>query len=244
MLSSSSVVVPSAITAASVSRFSKLVKKIGTSPSSIADEIRQRKARKKKSSQVLKEINKYTGALGMRPISITLTYRDNADYSSKHISAFIDKCRRWAKQKGYPLPYIWALESAGRLHYHCTVWLPVSLKVDLAKLEKWWKWGTTWIQECRCIRRWGSYITKFNDPATSLPKGARLFGYGGVDSATKQKIARGSWPVWLRDAIPIGEHAKRLKGGGWVNLETGEVLFSPYVWHRGRIVLKASLVKM
>lgn len=231
---------PAVPSLASARRFVKLVSKIGTSPHATAkDEIRQKKQRRKKGAHVIKETGRYASALGFRPICITLTYKNNIDFSTKHISAFFDKARRWAKREGFPLPYIWTLERAHQLHYHLTVWLPASLKLDISLINRWWKWGSTWVERCRSIKRWGKYITKFVTGAAFLPKGARVLGYGGIDTPTRQKIARGGWPVWLKALVPLGEHARRLKGGGWVNLFTGEVHFSPYVWLKGRIVLKA-----
>src|SRR3546814_10113641 len=56
---------------------------IGTSPS--MDAIRQRKRRKKKATQVIKEAHKAASRAGMYALCLTLTYTSNADFCRKHI---------------------------------------------------------------------------------------------------------------------------------------------------------------
>jgi len=194
------------------------------------DAIRQRKRRKKKALQVIKEAHKAAARAGMYALCLTLTYKSNAEFCRKHISAFFDKVRRWAKNQGFSLPYAWVLEQETSLHYHLIIWLPRGVRVDRAKLACWWNWGSTWIKSCRSVASWGSYITKFERPKRPMPKGVRLFGYGGLDVATKQKVARSGWPLWLVKLVPTGQPARRCKGGGWVNLSTGEIYASRYNW--------------
>jgi len=212
---------------ASVSRFAELVKKTVTSPRTA---VRKRKnAAQGKLNRALAEQKRIAKIAGLRGVSMTLTYEDAADYSPKHISGFLDRLRRALKSFGHAMPYVWVLECASHLHYHLILWLPRTYKLDATKIYKWWPWGSTWMQACRCIKAWGRYLTKF-DGVAKLPKGARFHGCGGLDDAGRTAVLRANFPRWLRELVPAAHRARRYPGGGWVDLTTGEVFRSPYVW--------------
>lgn len=218
-------------------RRAELVNKNGTSA---ALSLRKRKrAARKKLQQALKEQSRYAKARNLRAVAVTLTYADNAQFESKHISAFLDPLRRALKRQGHPLSYGWTLECEGRLHYHLMLWLPRDYKLDPVKLKKWWPWGCTWVENCRSPGAWGRYIAKF-DSAHKLPKGARLFGYGGLDAEGKAAVLRVRLPKWLCSLLPPTALVRKALGGGWVNMETGEWYQSPYVWTPGGIVLRTA----
>lgn len=223
----SSAVTRPSITAASVVRFAELVKKIGTSPASSS---RKRKnSARKKLTRVIKEQRRFAETAKLRAVALTLTYRDSAAFSPKHISSFLDRLRRALKRAGHSLPYAWVMECAGQLHYHLILWLPRSYSLAPAKLSKWWPWGSTWVESCRSVGAWAKYMAKF-DGATKLPKGARLYGYGGLDEAGKTAVSRAGLPRWLLVLLPAHGRARRHPGGGWVDMTTGEVHHSPYIW--------------
>ena len=215
------------ITPESAARFSELVKKIETNPSRAAQ--RRKNATKKRLKQVTKEQQRMAKANGLQAIAMTLTYRNNKDFSPLHISRFIDRLRSFLYRRGYSLPYAWVLECAGRLHYHLILWLPKGLKIDLVRLEKWWPWGSTWTEFCRKVANWSRYIRKCDNVA-NLPKGARGHGSGGLDDAGKTQVARAILPRWLLAQLPDGHTARRRRGGGWTDTLTGEVYRSPYIW--------------
>ncbi|WJJ93577.1 hypothetical protein [Neopusillimonas aromaticivorans] len=73
-------------------------------------------------------------------------------------------------------------------------------------------------------------MSKFHASSTQLPKNARVLGYGGIDVSVRQRIARACWPQWLQALVPVSDHARRLKGDGWISVDTGEVLVSPYIF--------------
>lgn len=214
-------------TAKSVGHFAELVKRIGTSPSQ-ASKKRKSYARKKLKC-VIKEQRRYAKFANLRAVALTLTYRHSEQFSPKHISAFLDRVRRELKKMGHMMPYAWAQEFAGKLHYHLILWLPRNYSLDTTKLSKWWSWGTTWLEGCRCVTAWTRYMSKF-DSKTRLPIGARHFGYGGLDSAGKLATARSTLPRWLLTMLPAGRSARRCPGGGWADRMTGEIHYSPYVW--------------
>lgn len=215
------------ITAASVARFAELVRKIETSP---ATSPRKRKSKaRKKLTRIIREQRRFAKAIKLRAVALTLTYRDSTTFLPKHISSFLDRLRRALKRAGHILPYAWVLECASQLHYHLIVWLPHGYVLDPAKLAKWWPWGSTWVKTCRSVGAWAKYMAK-SDGAGKLPKGARLYGYGGLDDAGKTAVSRAALPRWLLALLPAHARARRHPGGDWVDTATGEIYRSPYVW--------------
>lgn len=232
---SSSVAGQATITASSVVRFSELVKKIGTSAT--ASSRKRKNAARKKLNRVIKEQRRYAKVANLRAVALTLTYCDATTFSRKHISAFLDCLRQALKRMGYSLPYAWVLECARQLHYHLIVWLPRGYTLDPAKLSKWWRWGSTWVESCRSVKAWGRYMAKF-DSIAKLPRSARLYGYGGLDGDGKLAVSRAALPRWLLVLLPAGHRVRRCLGGGWVDIVTGEVYRSPYVWTPWGAVLR------
>ena len=180
-------------------------------------------------STAIKQQRRYAKLANLRAVALTLTYIDTATFSTKHISVFLGALRQALKRMGYRLPYTWVLERASHLHYHLLLWLPRDYKLDRSKLSKWWRWGSTWLESCRSVKAWGCYMAKFDSTAT-LPKSARLYGYGGLDEAGKLAVSRAALPRWLLAVLPGGHRARRHPGGGWADLATGELHRSPYIW--------------
>ncbi|QGZ39339.1 hypothetical protein IP92_02410 [Pseudoduganella flava] len=232
---SSSVPAPGTITATSVVRFAELVKKTATSAT--ASSRKRKNAARKKLSCVIKEQSRFAKVADLRAVALTLTYGDVADFSPKHISAFLNRVRRTLKRMGFLLPYAWVLECASHLHYHLIVWIPRGYKLDQSKLSRWWPWGSTWVESCRSVKAWGRYMAKFVS-ITKLPKSARLYGYGGLDDGGRMAVSRAALPRWLLALLPAGHRVCRCPGGGWVDTETAEVHKSPYIWTpRGAMLL-------
>ena len=225
------------ITASSVARFSELVKKIGTSAT--ASSRKRKNTARKKLNRVIKEQCRYAKAANLRAVALTLTYCDTTTFSRKHISAFLGPLRQALKRMGNSMPYVWVLECASRLHYHLLVWLPRGYTLDQTKLSKWWRWGSTWVESCRSVKAWGRYLAKF-DSTARLPKGARLYGYGGLDGDGELAVSRAALPRWLLALLPSRHRADRCPGGGWVDMVTGEIYLSPYAWTPWGTVLKAT----
>jgi len=221
-------------TPTSIARFAELVKKIETSP---APSTRKRKTTaRKKLSRIIREQRRNAKVAQLSAVVVTLTYHDQSAYTKKHISTFVDALRRVLHRLGHRFPYAWVLEKAGQLHYHLMLWLPRGFKLDFACLEKWWPWGSTWVENCRNIKAWGRYMAKC-DSMAKLPKRARFYGYGGLDEAGKTAVARAGMPLWLTQLLPADHRAHRCLGGGWMDIVTGEIYRSPYVWTPRGIIL-------
>ena len=214
-------------TAASAIRFAELVKKIGLSPA-LRRAIRKSSVRKKVRKILLLQYAQ-AKASKLCAFAITLTYRSNRDLGPGQMSAFMDSLRRYCQRHGCRPIYVWSLERAERFHYHLIVWLPHSFTFKPKQLERWWKHGSTWHQKSRNPPGWGKYISEFSS-CEVLPPGVRLFGYGGLDEASKMTLARYLLPLWLRKLLPTGHIARRHPGMGWVDPGTGELYRSPYKW--------------
>ncbi len=161
-------------------------------------------------------------------VCLTLTYAKDHDFAPEHISRFFDRLRSKLKRQGKLLRYLWVLEKAGRLHYHLVIWLPRGLRLQHAELDRWWPWGTSWIEACQSPHMWIKYLRKYEDKAL-LPVGARMFGYGGLDEAGKRTVALACLPQWLKAKLPADVWPTRI-AGGWLDPSTGEIHTSPYRW--------------
>ncbi|WP_422110758.1 rolling circle replication-associated protein [Burkholderia multivorans] len=222
-----SVAVHSLPTGASVARFAELVNKIGTSPTQSSK--KRKKSAQKKLKCVVQEQQRHAKLAGLMAVAVTLTYENNAEFAEGQLSKFIDCLRSSMRRAGYKLQYAWVLERAEQLHYHLIVWLPRSYSLDNARLARWWRFGSTWRESCETVHGWRKYMGKFNS-IEKLPKMARVFGCGGLDNAGKAAVSRAMLPQWLQAVLPRGHHARRFPGEGWVDLATGELHHSPYLW--------------
>ncbi|NKA35782.1 inovirus Gp2 family protein [Ralstonia solanacearum] len=227
---------PARPSTASRSRFAELVRKIGTSATRSSKK-RRSKARRRV-LQATEELRRFALGARLRAVVLTLTFANDASFSPRHISAFLACVRQMLKRRGHVLPYAWVLERAARLHYHLVLWLPRDISLDRERLKKWWPWGSTWTQGCRSVKAWGRYMAKLGGMAF-LPKGARVFGYGGLDASGKRAVQRVALPQWLRSLVPIDARVRAFPSGGWVDADTGEHYRSPYVWTpRGCVMRK------
>lgn len=207
-------------------RFSELVKKIETSAASLKKRVR---ICRKKLKAVTKEHRRIAKAKGLFAVAATLTYAKESDFCAKHITRFLNCLRSKLKRKGHQLLYAWVLERAGALHYHLALWLPRGFKLNCTELAKWWPWGSTWNEACRKVSAWIHYISKRNCK-TNLPTGARAFGCGGLDEQAKEAVQQAMFPRWLKALLPPNAKVKRVPKVGWLDMGTGEVYESPWVW--------------
>ena len=175
---------------------------------------------------------------------VTLTYRNQEDWSPRHISAFLHRVRQYLKRKGWPLLGLWKAEmqKRGVIHYHLLIWLPRGQNLPKPDKQGWWPWGMTNIT--RAKNAYG-YVAKYlkKEEHAMLPKGARIFSLMGMETQEKREIRWWNTPKWLREKWPVEHDPQRSKGGGWVSRLTGEISKSSYqfhgfMWHEGRRILK------
>jgi len=176
------------------------------------------------------------------PVMVTLTYRDGSEWCGRHISAYLHAVRLWwrrcAKQ---PLRYVWVaeLQQRGALHYHVIFWMPAGFTLPKADKRGWWPHGSTRTEAARHpVAYLVKYASKVND-AHGFPKGARLFGVGGLQDL--RTVAR--WwalPAWARGHFGVRCGAVRVPGGGIQGRASG--LHVPSPWRvslsRGRTLIR------
>ena len=146
---------------------------------------------------------------------VTLTYRDDVDWSPRQVSNYLKCVREWARRKGIFIHYVWVLEltKRGRPHYHVLFWLPKGVSMPKADKQGWWKHGMT-------RSEWAyspvGYLCKYTskgidfDSWGKLPRGGRLYGHGGY--TPKMRVTR-AWrvaPAWVRELIDEIDGVKRL----------------------------------
>lgn len=181
-------------------------------------------------------IDEQPAASGFRfkPAMLTLTYREDVEYSARQISALVQHVRKWLQRHGAPfVAYVWVMEltQRGRPHYHLLVWLSKGLTLPKPDKQGWWPWGHTRIEWARSAL---GYLVKYASKAqgqgaeATIPKGARLSGNGGLDALRRRVRRWRLFPKWVREAFVSEDDPKRAAGGGFVSRLTGEIRGSPY----------------
>lgn len=165
-------------------------------------------------------------ARGQRCWFVTLTYRPECAWQPEHVKSYINRLRKWSRARGVSLPlYLWVaeLQQRGALHYHLVVWLPRALSLPLPDKSGMWRHGMS--QRALAIAPIGylmKYVSKGDTPFHDYPKGAHLYGMGGL--CADGRAVRGwlNLPSWARALYGVGDLARRTFG--LVLRATGEVL--------------------
>jgi len=170
-------------------------------------------------------------------IMVTLTYAPGAEYSPRQVTEYVRRMRAWLEQRNIAYAYEWVLEmqKRGAPHYHVLWWIPVGKKLPMPdsvtgrQRKRLWPWGLTRIE---LARSGPAYIVKYaskGDQGLPLPRGARLYGVGGFDSAKRLAQWR-ALPAYVRDRTEQGSTVRRATGGGWLVRDSGEHIQSE--WER------------
>ena len=179
-------------------------------------------------------IDEQLAASGFRfkPAMLTLTYRDDVEYSPRQISALLQHVRKWLKRRGARfVAYVWVMEltQRGRPHYHIMIWLPKGLTIPKPDKQRWWPWGHTKIEWARsAVGYLAKYASKLQGQELSFPERARLHGNGGLDTSGRRVRRWRLAPQWVREAFDYEDDPRRAEGGGYVSRLTGEKHPSPY----------------
>ena len=170
------------------------------------------------------------GPRGYKPALLTLTYHKVDGFRPRHISQLFNHIRNWIGRRGYAFHFVWVaeLQQRGALHYHVIVWLPRGLTLPKPDKQGWWPHGFTKIEWARnAVGYLLKYASKF-DTKHQLPKGARLYGSGGLDATGKQICRWVNLPTWLKPLAGVGSRFMRIKGCGLVERDTGVCVPSPW----------------
>jgi len=170
------------------------------------------------------------GLRKMKQVMVTLTYRDDVEWSAKHISTYLDSVKKWLLRKGHGFRYVWVFEltKRGRPHYHVLVWMPRGLCMPKADKRGWWSHGMT---KTEWARNAVGYIAKYASKGNGeqvIPKGVRLYGVGGLNARSRMFRAWWNLPTGVRRWGLPADQWRRAFGGGWVCRRTGEC--RPSLW--------------
>lgn len=161
----------------------------------------------------------------IRRLFVTLTYRPGVDWSPQHIAYFLRLCRQRFSRKGELLRYTWVLEMTARgvPHYHVIFWVRASLRLPAPDRAGLWPHGLSQVQRARSpVGYLINYAAKADAMSAPFPRGARLFGCGGL---TLEHRVHKRWrliPLYVRVQFNIGDGVRRARGGGWLSAVTGE----------------------
>lgn len=169
-------------------------------------------------------------------LMVTLTYAgDNSDWNPKHVSAFMDHVRKWCGRKGIACRYVWVaeLQKRGVIHYHVALWVPRGFVLPKPDKQGWWPHGMTRIEVARAAV---PYLLKYlskgkGDTLGSFPKGARIYGVGGLEHALRRARRWLGLPAFVQARSDTQDDWRRATGGGWIS-PTGEHFPSEFarVW--------------
>ena len=161
---------------------------------------------------------------------LTMTYRPGVAWDRRHVSECLKRARHWMARRGLRLRYVWVMEltKRGFPHYHVMVWLPLGVKLPKLDDAGWWPHGMTRMEWAVCA---GGYMAKYVSKGDDrpMPEGARMYGAGGLEGAALREARWWAKPTWLRDAVTMDDQVARRVGGGWVDLDTGQVFRSPWL---------------
>jgi len=176
------------------------------------------------------------GGFRYRVAMLTLTYRPETPWNSRHVTHLIRAIREYLRRRGFKFRYAWVLETtkAGKPHYHLLLWLPRGLTLPKPDKRGWWPHGHTRIEWARNAL---GYLAKYASKGFEhgLPRGARLYGCGGL--SLRSRLEKTWWlaPSWVREQLSIEDRPARAPGGGWISRRTGEWFPSPW-----RLVARAA----
>lgn len=187
------------------------------------------------------------GGMRGRWAMLTLTYAEVGAWRPRHVADLLRHVRQWIHRRGHEARFVWVAEmqKRGAIHYHVLTWLPRGLTLPKPDKQGWWPHGSTRIEWARCA---GGYLAKYASKGDSLPfpSGARIHGAGGLKGLFLDGWRWWKRPKYVRDRWPDASQALTRVRGGWLNLETGELLYSEWEYcgmAGGKVVLRRMLPK-
>lgn len=149
-------------------------------------------------------------------LMVTLTYRPGVFWRRRHISDYL-KTVRAEIPDGIKLRYIWVMEltKAGVPHYHVLLWLPAGVRLSMPDRSGAWPWGWSRVEKAHAPV---GYLMKYaskGSAASVFPRGARIYGCGGLDAEQRLTVRWWMLPRYIRDQVSPQDRVVRAVGGGW-----------------------------
>lgn len=157
-------------------------------------------------------------------------YRKNKTISVKRGSRSVS-VRKSFPQSNLPLYYLWVMElhKNGNPHYHCIFYVPRS--VYFPKMDKcgFWRFGMTRHDEAESgIGYIVKYASKCESDDQKFPKGARIYGVGGLTDTMKDYVNFRLAPKWVHHQLDNATDVSLRKSGSVWIVNKYFALFSPY----------------
>ncbi|QWF18585.1 inovirus Gp2 family protein [Lysobacter capsici] len=139
---------------------------------------------------------------------LTLTYSPDVEWEAKQLRTMLDHYRKWAKRNKVQFSYVWVMElhQSGKPHYHVVFWVSGGKTPPFPDEQGWWPHGKSnavWAHSPV------GYIAKYasKGSARELPKGARLYGAGGMTLAARAQRSYSLAPKWFRELVAFQPEA-------------------------------------
>jgi hypothetical protein len=167
---------------------------------------------------------------------VTLTYALATAWTPKHISASVDRFRKWCQRRGIACRYTWVAEIQPKraertgemvVHYHLLAWLPEGVSMpfwDRAQGPRKAFWTHGWSNTEKAFSGVGylmKYLSKLGDLSV-FPPGLRLYGIGGLNQQGRSVRTWFNLPQWAKCLYGVGDLSR--VAGGLVVRATGEIL--------------------
>lgn len=160
---------------------------------------------------------------------LTWTYADAAGWKPTHVREALTRLRNWLwRQFRWRLRYLWVMETQARKsgdqkgqvapHYHVVVWVPHEVTAGDLKCDDrgYWPHGlTNAVKAVAPVRYVMKYASKF-DSVGAFPKGARIYGIGGLVAVDRDIRRWINLPSFVQGRASVTCRWKRAVGGGWV----------------------------
>lgn len=201
-------------------------------PSCVAiDNLRMRCTRLRKNIGIAaKLLSQSSGRCWM----LTLTYADAQGWKATHVRECLTRLRNWlSRSYKWRLRYLWVMETQKRKsgnqlgqvapHYHLVVWVPHQVTLSDLSLDARGMWPhglTNAVKAVAPVRYVMKYASKF-DNAGAFPKGARIYGVGGLDSVGRGVRRWINWPSFVQGRASVTCKWRRATGGGWAAPDGG-----------------------
>ncbi|MBN7134761.1 hypothetical protein A7A76_08515 [Lysobacter enzymogenes] len=151
---------------------------------------------------------RYAAEHEFRCMMLTLTYREAAEWSPKQLAEMLNRYRIWAKRNKCLLSYVWVMEfhASGRPHYHAVFWITGGKVPPFPDAAGWWTHGHS---NAKWAHSPVGYIVKYASKGSTgtLPKGARLYGAGGLSIAARAQRSYTLAPKWFREIVAFQPEA-------------------------------------
>lgn len=172
------------------------------------------------------------------PWFITLTYRRKEDWRANHVKDYLKRIRSWLYRRGLPMIYLWVaeLQKRGAVHYHVLLWVPKGQWLPYSDRQGWWTHGST---NAKPARKAVGYMMKYVSKEASkdghdFPKGARIYGVGGLTDLARRVIRYWKAPKWFRKHLPVDIEPSGFdlhrENGGWIDRISGFCRKTPFLF--------------